>query len=130
MNSNNRSKSQLTCLLPIAREMFGLTSFQRRVYEALLKIPRGRVATYKILARHLKCGSCRAVGQALRRNPFAPKVPCHRVIASDLGPGGFQGHRTGAPIRRKLKLLAAEGVKFTNGHLAEPARIWRFRQEK
>jgi methylated-DNA-[protein]-cysteine S-methyltransferase len=127
------------------------SKFQKSVYNALLKIPRGKVTTYKILAAHLsstgrsagggKCRSCRAVGQALRHNPFAPKVPCHRVIASDLSPGGFSalgetsskdghGQITGAPIRRKLKLLATEGVKFTNGHLAEPGLIWRFNQEK
>ena len=113
MNSNNPPKSHLT-------------NFQQRVYNALLKIPKGKVTTYKILARHLKCRSYRAVGQALRRNPFAPKVPCHRVIASDLTPGGFQGQITGAPIRRKLKLLAKEGVKFKNGRLANPAVIYQF----
>lgn len=114
-----------------------LTNFQRCVYNALLKIPKGKVTTYKILAQHIKCRSCRAVGQALRRNPFAPKVPCHRVIASDLTPGGFsalgetsskdgQGRRTGAAVRRKLKLLEAEGVIFKRGHLADPARIYQF----
>ena len=127
MNSNKHQQPQLT-------------DFQRRVYEALLKIPQGKITTYKILAAHLsatgrsagggKCHSCRAVGQALKRNPFAPRVPCHRVIASDLTPGGFKGKKNGAPIRRKLKLLEAEGVKFTNGHLSEPAAIWRFHQEK
>lgn len=105
-----------------------LTDFQRRVYNALLKIPRGRVTTYKILARHIKCRSCRAVGQALKRNPFAPKVPCHRVIASDLSPGGFYGKETGAPVRRKLKLLEAEGLKFKDGRLTDPAMIYRFNQ--
>lgn len=104
----------------------GITPFQRRVYEAVKEIPRGYVTTYKILARYITCRSCRAVGQALRRNPFAPHVPCHRVIASDLTPGGFSGKRTGAPIRRKLKLLAAEGVKFKNRRLADTAMIYRY----
>jgi len=115
------------------------SKFQKSVYNALLKIPRGKVTTYKILAAYLKCRSCRAVGQALRRNPFAPKVPCHRVIASDLTPGGFSalgetsskdghGQITGALIRRKLKLLAKEGVKFKNGQLTNTATIYRYSQ--
>ena len=99
-----------------------VTEFQQRVYDALLRVPRGRVTTYKALADALGCGSCRAVGQALRRNPFAPKVPCHRVIASDLRIGGFAGRRAGAEIARKLRLLAEEGVEFRNGRLAEPER--------
>lgn len=104
-----------------------ITPFQGRVYKAVAKIPRGRVATYKIIAAYLRCGSCRAVGQALRRNPFAPRVPCHRVIASDLSPGGFCGAEAGAPLRRKLRLLAREGVQFRKGRLAIPKLIYRFR---
>jgi methylated-DNA-[protein]-cysteine S-methyltransferase len=102
------------------------TPFQKRVYAALGLIPRGRVTTYKQLAAHLRCRSCRAVGQALKRNPYAPQVPCHRVIASDLTPGGFMGRRGGAAIRRKLDLLAAEGVRFHAGRLTEPSRIFSF----
>ncbi|MDD5482659.1 MAG: MGMT family protein [Kiritimatiellae bacterium] len=101
----------------------GITRFQMRVYEAVKKIPRGRVTTYKIIAGHIHCASPRAVGQALKRNPFAPEVPCHRVIAADLTPGGFRGKRHGAALRRKLDLLKAEGIKFRRGRLAEPGRI-------
>lgn len=113
------------------------TSFQERVYAALRRVPRGRVTTYKILARWIRCGSYRAVGQALRRNPYAPRVPCHRVIASDLTIGGFsafgetsskdgQGHKTGKPIRKKLKLLRSEGVVFRRGKLTNLALIYEF----
>ena len=102
------------------------TPFQKRVYAALEQVPRGRVTTYKRLAEQLGCRSCRAVGQALKRNPYAPTVPCHRVIASDLTPGGFMGQRGGAALRRKLDLLAAEGVGFHAGKLAEPNRIFSF----
>jgi len=103
-----------------------VTAFQRRVYNALLAIPAGRVTTYALLARRIGCASPRAVGQALRRNPFAPRVPCHRVIASDLSPGGFAGHTDGPELARKRRLLAAEGVRFdgTTGRLAEADR-WR-----
>ena len=108
-----------------------ITPFQHRVYEALMRVPAGRVTTYGLLARHLGCGSPRAVGQALRRNPFAPRVPCHRVIASDLTLGGFNGCRTGAEPARKRALLAREGVPFdAAGRLADPRRIFRFGTQK
>jgi methylated-DNA-[protein]-cysteine S-methyltransferase len=99
-----------------------VTPFQQRVYDAVARIPRGRVATYKDIAARIGCGSPRAVGQALKRNPFAPRVPCHRVIASDLTIGGFQGDRGGAAVRRKLRLLEGEGVRFTRGRLDESCR--------
>jgi len=102
------------------------TSFEDRVYAALKKVPRGRVTTYKILAGQVGCCSARAVGQALKRNPFAPRVPCHRVIASDLRIGGFGGRCSGPQIRRKRALLASEGVLFSKGVLADPARVFRF----
>jgi methylated-DNA-[protein]-cysteine S-methyltransferase len=102
------------------------TPFQKQVFAALSQVPRGRVITYKQLAKHLGCRSCRAVGQALKRNPYAPQVPCHRVIASDLTPGGFMGRRGGVAGRRKLDLLAEEGVRFHAGKLAEPKRLFCF----
>ena len=101
-----------------------ITAFEQRVYDALRRVPRGRVTTYKLLADFMGCESPRAVGQALKRNPFAPAVPCHRVIASDLRPGGFQGSRSGPPVKAKLARLADEGVVFLNGRLADPARVW------
>ena len=103
-----------------------VTPFQERVYRELTGIPEGRVTTYKLLAEQLGCRSCQAVGQALRRNPFAPKVPCHRVVASDLTIGGFAGDRSGPAIRRKLALLAREGVQFRGGKLVDAARVYRF----
>jgi methylated-DNA-[protein]-cysteine S-methyltransferase len=105
-----------------------ITDFQRRVYDALMEVPAGRVTTYGLLARRIGCRAPRAIGQALRRNPFAPCVPCHRVIASDLTPGGFTGHAEGPEIARKLRLLAKEGVVFdaATGRLAAPEqRVFR-----
>ena len=99
------------------------TPFGTKVYTALRKIPAGRVITYAALARRINCRSPRAIGQALRANPFAPAVPCHRVIASDLTPGGFQGKTHGPTLDKKLRLLHAEGVLFKNGRLADPKRL-------
>lgn len=86
----------------------GLTDFQRRVYLALLDIPRGTTITYGELARRIGCRSAQAVGQALKRNPFAPDVPCHRVVAADGSLGGYNGAREGAELERKRQLLDSE----------------------
>jgi len=102
-----------------------VSPFASRVYAALKQIPRGRVITYAALAARIGCRSSRAVGQALRANPFAPDTPCHRVIASNLSPGGFAGRTTGPELKRKLRLLASEGVLFREGFLAEPRRAIR-----
>ncbi|MGJ8672017.1 MGMT family protein [Rubritalea sp.] len=88
------------------------TAFEHRVYAAISEIPIGKVMTYKALAEKLGCGSSQAVGQALKRNPNAPEVPCHRVINSRLEIAGYMGKLEGDEITLKLELLAAEGVEF------------------
>lgn len=107
-----------------------ITPFQRRVYQAALEIPPGRVTTYKWLGLSIGCRSPRAIGQALRRNPLAPDVPCHRIVAGDLSPGGFAGQTSGAEIARKRRLLREEGVIFKNGKLTEPSRLFTFGLEE
>ena len=80
------------------------TDFENRVYNVVKKIPRGKVETYGWVAK--KIGSpraARAVGQALRKNPYAPVVPCHRVVAAN-GLGGFAGG-----LAKKKRLLRSEG---------------------
>ena len=106
-----------------APEKVEISDFQQRVYQALREIPKGRVITYRALADRIQCGSARAVGQALRHNPFAPTVPCHRVIKSDLTLGGFMGKTSGVDVRRKEELLRAEGVTFVKGHLQDKKRL-------
>jgi len=87
-----------------------VTEFQKRVYALCRKIPEGKVSTYGAMAKKLKT-SPRAVGQALRCNPFAPEVPCHRVISASGSIGGFNGHTKGRDIKKKINLLQKEGVK-------------------
>ena len=85
-----------------------ITTFQRRVYMELLNVPTGATITYGELARRIGCRSAQAVGQALKRNPFSPEVPCHRVIAANGSLGGYFGEREGEMIERKGKLLEEE----------------------
>ncbi|KAE8453525.1 hypothetical protein EG329_010386 [Mollisiaceae sp. DMI_Dod_QoI] len=92
------------------------TSFQKNVLTALCQVPKGKYTTYGALSAHLS-SSPRAVGNALRNNPFAPQVPCHRVLASGGGLGGFQGSwgkngKEGLYDDKKIKLLREEGVMF------------------
>lgn len=85
-----------------------ITPFQKRVYLALLDVPSGQTITYGELARRIGCRSAQAVGQALKCNPFAPEVPCHRIIAADGSLGGYNGKREGEEIERKRELLDKE----------------------
>lgn len=83
-----------------------VSDFEKRVLDLVAYIPKGRITTYKELAR--AAGSpraIRAVGNSLNKNPWAPKVPCHRVVKSNGKVGGFaQGKE------QKIKLLKQEAV--------------------
>jgi methylated-DNA-[protein]-cysteine S-methyltransferase len=91
------------------------SSFEKKVWTILCQIPPGHVSTYGLMSAHLG-SSPRAVGNALRRNPFAPQVPCHRVVATGGALGGFKGHWSkngeGITIDEKKRLLRMEGVKI------------------
>lgn len=96
------------------------TPFETRVFDALHLIPRGKVTTYGLLGDYVDCRSAQAIGQALRRNPFAPETPCHRVVKADLTIGGFAGERDGEPVQRKRRLLESEGVRFLENGSIDP----------
>ena len=84
------------------------TKFQLKVWKYLKTIPKGSVKTYKEVAIALKKPkSVRAVANACGKNPYAPKIPCHRVIRSDGGLGGYSGR---GGIKTKLRLLRSEIV--------------------
>ncbi|MCJ1283779.1 hypothetical protein MMC26_003110 [Xylographa opegraphella] len=106
----------------------GLSPFRQRVLLALTQVPPGKYTTYAALADFL--GSVpRAVGNAMRNNPFAPAVPCHRVLAADGGIGGFGGEwggkgDEGERIRKKRELLRSEGVRF-DGRGRVVGGVWR-----
>ena len=82
------------------------TIFQLKVWKYIKTISRGQVKTYKQVAIGIKSPkSARAVANACGKNPYAPKVPCHRVIRSDGGLGGYSGQ---GGIKAKLRLLRSE----------------------
>ena len=83
------------------------TKFQDKVYNLCKKVPKGKVTTYKEIARAIGTKAYRAVGTALNKNPFAPKVPCHRVVNSDGSIGGFASR-----VDKKIRLLRKEGVEI------------------
>jgi len=113
-------RSPLTSQTPARRP----TPFEQRVYDLISCIPHGRVSTYASIGRALGCGSSQATGQALKRNPFAPEVPCHRVIRTDLTMGGYSGEIDGEQIIKKTRLLKSEGVEFEQGRLSNPSLVW------
>ena len=84
------------------------TKFQLKVWRYLKTIPKGKVKTYKQNAIAIKSPkSARAVANACAKNPYAPKIPCHRVIWSDGALGGYSGR---GGIKQKLRLLRTEKV--------------------
>jgi O-6-methylguanine DNA methyltransferase len=86
------------------------SAFTQKVYEALRKVPKGKVVTYGQLARLAgNPKAARAVGMAMRTNPDIPATPCHRVVASD---GALTGYSAGQGIPSKRKMLIDEGVSF------------------
>ena len=93
-----------------------VTDFQEKVYALTKRVPRGKVTSYSAIAKKLK-SSPRAVGQALRVNPFAPIVPCHRVVKADGTIGGFSGEKCGKSIERKIAMLRKEGVVIENSRI-------------
>lgn len=95
------------------------TNFESRVYKAVAEIPPGRVSTYGAIAAEIGSGSAQAVGQALQKNPFAPEVPCHRVVRSDGSLGGFFGKTSGEPLTQKRLLLEQEGICFDSAGRVE-----------
>src|SRR5215212_9924955 len=85
-------------------------TFNQKVWALTSRIPKGQVTTYGEIARQLKTRAYRAVGNALNKNPYAPGVPCHRVVGSDGKLTGFAG---GLP--KKQRLLMREGVPVSRG---------------
>lgn len=87
-------------------------NFNEKCYELLKKVPEGKVTTYSEIARALGTKANRAVGNAMKKNPYSPHVPCHRVVRNDGNIGGFA-----LGTSRKIDMLKKEGVKAVEGKI-------------
>ena len=86
------------------------TDFQILVWKEILKIPYGETRTYKEIAQAIgRPNSSRAVANACGKNPYAPDIPCHRVIRTDGKLGGYSGV---GGVKMKEKLLKIENTRF------------------
>ena len=124
-----------------------MKSFNQKCYEILKKVPKGRVTTYKEIARALNSKAYRAVGNAMNKNPYGYAisseavrnrhsvlrgdskrtrgsflVPCHRVVKSNGEVGGFA-----SGTKNKIKLLKAEGIKIKNNKIDLKRYLYKFR---
>lgn len=82
--------------------------FQQAVWRACAEIPAGETRTYGWIAKRIgRPGAARAVGTALAANPYAPTIPCHRVVRSDGGMGGYSGP---GGVKAKVAMLKREGA--------------------
>ena len=89
-------------------------SFNQKVWRLIAKIPKGKVTTYKEIARKLKTKAYRAVGNACNKNPYAPEVACHRVVSSN---GSIGGYAHG--IKKKIEILKKEKVFVKNNRIVD-----------
>jgi O-6-methylguanine DNA methyltransferase len=116
-NTNPENNSMAAQIARIASSPT-LTPFRKQTLTLLCRIPRGNWSTYQAMSDHITATShktcARAVGNAMRNNPFAPDVPCHRILSSDGSIGGFGGHwgAEGKFAGEKRELLRGEGVMF------------------
>ena len=94
--------------------------FADKVYALCKKIPKGKITTYKEIGKAIgKRGQVyRAVGVALNKNPFAPTIPCHRVVKSDGSVGGFA-----RGTRKKVELLRKEGIVIEKGKIKDFQKV-------
>ena len=102
-------------ILTLSKWEVRMKTFSDKAYDLLRTVPKGRVTTYKEVAHALGTRAYRGVGQALKRNPYAPEVPWHRVVATSGRIGGFQGKTSGVAIQKKIKMLKEEGIEFHGG---------------
>ncbi len=99
-----------------------MKSFSERCYQILKKVPKGKVTTYKEIAKALKSKAYRAVGNAMNKNPYAPNIPCHRVVNSDGSVGGFASGK-----KKKISMLKREGIKIVKEKINLKKYLYNFK---
>ncbi|MFP6687677.1 MAG: methylated-DNA--[protein]-cysteine S-methyltransferase [Polyangiaceae bacterium] len=101
-------RGQTNAMATVPLDLTGHTPFLRKVYGALREVPAGHTISYGQLAKAAGSSkAARAVGRAMARNPLPILIPCHRVLTSDGGRGGYSGP---GGLATKAQLLALEGV--------------------
>ena len=99
-------------------------SFFSKVYEIVKRIPPGKVATYKTIAKLAGSpGAARAVGSAMKNNPDLKTIPCHRVVGSD---GKMHGYSAGQGISTKIQMLKKEGVSLKDNRVFLAVSGWSY----
>lgn len=100
-----------------------MNELERKVYQKLLKVPKGKVTTYGDLAKAIGLeNGQRVIGQIMNKNPFPVIIPCHRVVKSD---GKVGGYYYGEKV--KTKMLSDEGISVKNGKIQDwDKTIFRF----
>lgn len=109
------------------------SKFATKVYKLLKTVPKGKVTTYKELAKAMNSKAYQAIGQVMRLNPYAPIIPCHRVVKSDGSIGGFSGETQGKAISKKINLLKKEGIIINKkSHKVEnfEEKLFKFKTKK
>ena len=86
------------------------TPFEQSCYDLMRLIPKGKITTYKEIAKKLGTTAYRAIGNACNKNPYAPTVPCHRVVRSDGKLGGYAFGK-----KKKREILSQEGITIESG---------------
>ena len=106
--------------LIISGHVHSKMTFNEKVWALCARVPRGKVTTYGHIAHKLGTRAYRAVGNALNKNPYAPTVPCHRIVGST---GKLTGYASG--LHKKRQLLEAEGVAIRSDRLNLHRHMYR-----
>jgi methylated-DNA-[protein]-cysteine S-methyltransferase len=93
---------------------------QQKVLEIMKKIPKGKVTTYKIIGEKLGSKAYRAVGTCVKNNPYAPSIPCHRVVKSDGNVGYYSGN---GGVKTKIKMLQQEGIQIQGNRIVDFEKV-------
>lgn len=95
---------------------------QQKVYKLLKQIPKGKVTTYKEIAKKLNTKGYQAIGQILKINPDPVGCPCYKVVKSDGSISGYHGN-VKSNIQKKIKSLENDGIKIKNGKIIEFEKV-------
>ena len=98
-----------------------MNDFQKKVLDITKQMPCEKITTYKIIGQKMNTKAYRAIWQALTRNPYAPTIPCHRVVSSNWGIGGYAFW-----VEKKIQILKEEWISVLDGEIIDfEKRLWK-----